>query len=357
MVIGGLVVILLLVLFLPFVFRPVEENLEVFLFIMGIAAALISGAMNKELVLNALEHPIMIASAVLIAGALFYLLRNQFQSFMDKVFEKVPIALVVFLVVVLLGFFSSLITAIIASIILVEIIFALPIERRHKIVIVVLACFSIGMGAVLTPIGEPLSTITVAKLNADFFYLLRLIGRFIIPTVFVFGFIAAAYTAWAVKEQKPALAADNTVEGQSEAAATKETMERDTWKGIIIRAVKVYLFVMALTFLGEGFKPLIEAYILHLDYRLLYWINMISAVLDNATLAAAEISPAMSDIQIEAILMGLIIAGGMLIPGNIPNIISASKLGITSTEWAKIGVPVGLVTMVIFYVILFVLLL
>ena len=40
-----------------------------------------------------------------------------------------------------------------------------------------------------------------------------------------------------------------------------EAIEEDTWKSIIIRALKVYLFVMALVFLGEGFEPLIEAYI------------------------------------------------------------------------------------------------
>jgi len=51
--------------------------------------------------------------------------------------------------------------------------------------------------------------------------------------------------------------------------------------------------------------------------------------------------------------MGLLISGGMLIPGNIPNIISASKLQITSKEWAKIGVPIGLAVMIIFYLILF----
>jgi predicted cation transporter len=80
---------------------------------------------------------------------------------------------------------------------------------------------------------------------------------------------------------------------------------------------------------------------------------MVSAVLDNATLTAAEISNQMSVIQIKAILMGLLISGGMLIPGNIPNIISASKLQITSKEWAKIGVPIGLAVMIIFYLILF----
>jgi predicted cation transporter len=53
--------------------------------------------------------------------------------------------------------------------------------------------------------------------------------------------------------------------------------------------------------------------------------------------------------------MGLLIAGGMLIPGNIPNIIAASKLEITSREWAQVGVPLGFILMVVFFVILFML--
>ena len=82
---------------------------------------------------------------------------------------------------------------------------------------------------------------------------------------------------------------------------------------------------------------------------------MISAVLDNATLAAAEVSPAKwTPETIRAILMGLLIAGGMLIPGNIPNIIAAGKLNITSKEWAVFGLPVGLIIMAVFFVILFV---
>ena len=60
---------------------------------------------------------------------------------------------------------------------------------------------------------------------------------------------------------------------------------------------------MALTFLGTGFEPFIERYLLDLNPLVLYWINMISAVLDNATLAAAEISPAMDDTTIKAILL------------------------------------------------------
>ena len=205
MVIPGLVVILLLVLTLPFAVKLVEEQLEAFLFVMGIAAVLISGLMTKELALEALQHPIAIASAVFIAGALFFIFKEKFQAFMTKVFAVIPLPIVVFLIVVVLGLLSSIITAIIASIVLVELIFLLPLERRHKIVVVIIACYSIGMGAALTPIGEPLSTITIAKLNVDFFYLLRLLGKFIIPGVIAFGILGALYTAWAIKAPQESL--------------------------------------------------------------------------------------------------------------------------------------------------------
>jgi predicted cation transporter len=48
--------------------------------------------------------------------------------------------------------------------------------------------------------------------------------------------------------------------------------------------------------------------------------------------------------------MGLLISGGMLIPGNIPNIVAAGRLGITSREWARIGVITGLPLMVLCFV-------
>jgi predicted cation transporter len=55
---------------------------------------------------------------------------------------------------------------------------------------------------------------------------------------------------------------------------------------------------------------------------------------------------------VEAILLGLLISGGMLIPGNIPNIIAAGKLNISSKEWARAGLSIGIVIMVVYFVIL-----
>jgi predicted cation transporter len=81
---------------------------------------------------------------------------------------------------------------------------------------------------------------------------------------------------------------------------------------------------------------------------------MISAVLDNATLTAIEISAQMVLPKIIAVVIGLLIAGGMLIPGNIPNIVAAGRLKISMKEWARLGVPIGMVLLVVFFVILLV---
>lgn len=332
----GLLVILILVLFLPFTVKRVEHNLEVFLFIMGIAAASISGMMNVHLIGKALVDPINITLAVLIAGLLCKWAQGPLERSILSLSKALTPRIFLALTIVILGLASSIITAIIAAIVLVIIVNVLPLDRTSEVRYTIIACFAIGLGAALTPIGEPLSTITVSKLNEDFFYLIDLIGWEVVIAVAAFALLSMFF----VKPHESSHGLD-----------AKQASE--SYKEILIRSAKIYLFVMGLTFLGHGFEPLIEKYILGLSPMLLYWINMISAVLDNATLAAAEISPAMDNDMIRAILLGLLISGGMLIPGNIPNIIAAGKLNITSKEWAFFGVPFGLVTMVIYFVVLF----
>lgn len=333
----GLIIILILVLLLPFTVKKVEHNLEVFLFIMGILAASISKMMEWPLIEKALVDPINITIAVLVAGLLTKWLQGPLEKSILSLSRALSPRIFFALTVIILGLISSIITAIIAAIILVMIINVLPLGRTAQIRFAVLACFAIGMGAALTPIGEPLSTITISKLDESFFYLIGLIGWEIIPAVIVFGIL----TMFLVKPKE-------TTDG------LQTNQSAETYKEIIIRAVKIYLFVMGLTFLGHGFEPFINKYVIDLHPMLLYWINMISAVLDNATLASAEISPLMEEGTIRAVLLGLIISGGMLIPGNIPNIIAAGKLNITSKEWARFGVPFGLIAMTVVFVVLFV---
>ncbi|MBN6205030.1 DUF1646 family protein [Ralstonia pickettii] len=332
----GLIIILLLVLFLPFT-KQVEKNLEVFLFIMGVAAVLVSQVLDWPLIKEALLHPINITIAVLIAGLLFRWFKGPIEKGILGISRAIPYRLFIAVFVIILGLISSIITAIVAAIILASVVAILRLDRKSEIRLVILACFAIGLGAALTPIGEPLSTIVVGKLNEDFFYLLQLVGSSVVPFVILFGIAAAL----AIK-----------VPGEQELSNSSGESEVESYSEIIMRSLKIYLFVMALTFLGAGFEPFIERYLLDLSPLILYWINILSAILDNATLAAAEISPAMSEPTIRAILMGLMLSGGMLIPGNIPNIIAAGKLKITSLEYAKFAFPVGLVAMVGYFIVL-----
>jgi predicted cation transporter len=340
MVFLGLFAILATVLFAPFLVKKVEEELEIFLFVMGCIAVTITSQWSIPLMEEALVEPIKIALAVFFAGFLFKVFQKPIARNVNKIVDKIGLKLFAFLAVVMLGLSSSVITAIIAALVLVEVVTYLALNRKDEIILVILACFSIGMGAALTPIGEPLSTIAIAKLKGDpyhagFFFLFRHLWCYIIPGVIAFGILAVILMP---KKRR---------EGPGLGASKEEHI-----KDIIIRTGKVYLFVMALIFLGKGFKPIIDAYVSKMPYQGLYWLNMISAIVDNATLTAAEIGPSLGLLQIKSALLGLLIAGGMLIPGNIPNIISAGRLKIRSSEWAKFGVPLGLAAMAVVFFLL-----
>ncbi len=338
----GLALIITAVLVLPFSVKKVEEELEIFLFIMGIISVSVSKMWSKHLIVEALKEPIPISLAVLFMGFAFKLSRKKLIILTKKLIKKYKPEFVVFFVIFSLGIFSSIITAIISSLILSEIISIMKFKREYEIKLTVLGCFAIGAGAALTPIGEPLSTIAVSKLkgephNADFFYLIKNLGEWIIPLVVLFSFLSVKGASKNLSDQE---------------GLVEEYIE--TPKTITFRAIKVYLFVMALVFLGTGIKPLTQIFITQLKPEILYWINSISAILDNATLAASQIIPELSDRQITFIIMGLIISGGFLIPGNIPNIICASKLNIKSKEWAKYGLLYGIPTMIVYFILLYI---
>jgi predicted cation transporter len=358
----GLVLIFILVLALPFRVKCIERNLEIFLFACGVAALTLAGLIaipgeetgwTLSIVQEALTSPLNVTSLagipvgivqiVLVVGLLIYVFHHRMQEAIVGLIDRLSLKWIVFLLIVVLGLVSSVISAILAAIVLVEIVNALPVVRKAKVEIAVVSCFSIGLGAGLTPLGEPLTTIVVSKLsgapyNAGFTFLFDRLAIYIIPTVILLGVVGVVL-----------FSRSHTGEEKLECIVERETIQE-----ILARAAKVYLFIMALVFLGEGFKPLILEYIIAIPSAGLYWINIVSAVLDNATLAAAEISPALSSQQITSALMGLLVAGGMLIPGNIPNIIAACKLDIGSSEWARIGLPLGMALMAVFFAILFV---
>jgi predicted cation transporter len=349
---AGLILIALVVLIAPFKVKWCEHNLELFFLIMGLAAVTVSWSWNWELILEALKAPVMIGSlpigifqVVLVFGLLIYFFNRQFCKAIDWLVQKLSLRLFIFLLILILGLISSLISVIVTSVLLAEIVAALPLTKSDRVKLVVVTCFAVGIGAVMTPLGEPMSTILVQRLSdapyfAGFTWPIQHFAVFVLPAIFILALFGCL---WIVKKGSIDKLTEEQIVGES-----------DSLRTVIIRAVKVFAFVAALVLLGEGLKPLIIWFLGQVPAAALYWINSLSAVLDNATLTAIEISPAMGLSQIICIVMGLLIAGGMLIPGNIPNIVAAGRLKISLKEWAKIGLPMGAVIMVVFFLILIV---
>ncbi|BAN89575.1 predicted cation transporter [Aeropyrum camini SY1 = JCM 12091] len=345
--------ILILVLVLPFKVRIVEENLEVFFFIMGLGGVITIfyyGILpSTESLLNlfvkalktplAITHlgpvPIGIVQAVVFFGLIFYFFHRQIYSLLAAAMGRLGIPVFAFIFTFVLGLISSVISVIVTAVILAEIAAALNISRERKVKYVVYASFAVGIGAALTPLGEPLSTIAISKLNAHFTYLIDILGVYVVPGIAV-----------------SAAAAALSLRGEVYREGLVKFVYEETINDILLRGFRVFLFVAALELLGASFTPMVKWYFAQLPPWALYWINTISAVVDNATLTAAEIGPFLTEEQIRSALMSLLISGGMLIPGNIPNIVAAGRLRITMSEWARVGVPFGIVLLMAYFIVI-----
>jgi predicted cation transporter len=320
--------IALAVLLGPVLIKSIEQNIEIFFLGAGAFASATTGQWGKSLLHAAVTEPIPLTIAVLVFGVIARLLRPTLDQAVARLAQLVGPRWIYFSLIIVLGVLSSVITAVIAALILVEAIALLKLDRRSEAAAVVLACFAIGLGAALTPVGEPLGTIAISALNVDFWYLVRLLGPLVLTGILIVGAISLFLPA----KYGHSLNADAHV---------------DSWREIVIRAAKVYLFVAGLVGLSWGLRPLVDEYIHRISEGGLFWMNAISAVVDNATLTAAEIGPSLTPVQQRCVLMGLLISGGMLIPGNIPNIVAANRLGISSREWALVGLLAGVPLMIV----------
>ncbi len=326
-------ILLLAVLLGPLLIEQVERNIEIFFLIAGTLASAITRQWGKPLLQAAITEPLALTIAVLIFGVIARLLRPILERSLERLIKVIAPRWIYFGLIVTLGLLASVITAVIAALILVEAVALLKLDRDSEIAAVVLACFAIGLGAALTPVGEPLSTLAISALKANFWYLARLLG----PLVNAGIVIVATISLFLPAKHNHSLNADGHV---------------DSWSEIVVRALKVYLFVAGLVGLSWGLRPLADQYISRLPEWLLFWLNSISAIVDNATLTAAEIGPSLNPSQQRSILMALLISGGMLIPGNIPNIITAGRLKISSREWARVGLAAGIPLMLLCFAVL-----
>lgn len=329
----GLLGLLILVLVLPFSVRHVEEELEGFLLAMGAAAVTLSGQWSLALLRSAALEPLPLCAVVLGAGLVFGLLRSRLHALAPRAWERWgggPSAVVL---VAGLGLLSGWISAVVAALVLAELLSALRLARALEIRLAVLACFAIGFGSALTPLGGPLAAIAVSRLRAEpyhagFFFLAQ---GLLLPILGLTLVLALLAWAWA--------------RGSAHGEAEPLEQGPGTLADLGRRCARIYAFVLGLVFLGQGFAPMAERWLQPLPSWALYWANLSSALLDNATLVAAEVGPGVPPLKLHWLMMGLLIGGGLLVPGNVPNIICAAQRRIRPVEWARVGVPLGLALM------------
>jgi len=232
-----------------------------------------------------------------------------------------------------LALLSSLITSIIAALVLVEIVGMLNLHDGARERVVVAGCFAIGLGSALTPAGGPVSTLAAHALQTGFLGLFGLLAPWVIPGVIATALLAGYFARGEYYDGPAGLHV------------------RETWLDILSQGAKVFGFIAGLVLIGEAYAPLAREIVPRLSEAVLFWTNTSSALLDNATLLALEVN-AVAPASARNIILALLISGGMLIPGNIPNVIAAGALDIKSGRWARIAIPIGLAMLGIYFAVL-----
>lgn len=334
----GIIVVNLLVW--PLASRWVESHLELFLLGVGAAAVTVRGGWSVDFLYETLNYPVNVAFIVLIVSVIFnnysrYIFRVLF-AFFKKLEPRYSFAVLIFL----LGMTSSLVSVTVSALILAEVLKVVNLERSATVRITVFACYAIGLGAVLTPLAEPLGLSINNALSgpphyADFFFLLKHFFWWIAPAVLLLS-AAAGFSARNA--------------GTTLQMHIRE--DKETYASMLRRTLHIYMFVAALNLISTGLRPLAQSTITHLGGKVLFLANAVSVIIDNATLAAIEIVPSISMNDLVYMVIGLAAFGSMLVQGNLPNIVAAEKLGIKSREWASVAVPTGLVLMGGYFIIL-----
>jgi len=146
---AGLIAVTIAVLVLPFIWKVIEHNLELFFLIMGISAVTISGLWNSVIILEALKAPIIIGSipigifqVVLVFGILVFYFNKKFNQFIQWLVTKLGMRNFVFLMILVFGLLSSLFSVIVTAVLISEIICCLPLQKSQVTKLTVVTCFS-----------------------------------------------------------------------------------------------------------------------------------------------------------------------------------------------------------------------
>ncbi len=322
----------------PVLSRTIEEHIELFFLVIGLLAMTLAGAWRWDVASRAAALPLGITLTVIVADVIFGRVRGRMDRALGWMQARVERSLLSGGAVFVIALLSAMLTAIVAALMLAELVELMRLGPRARVRVTVAGCFAIGLGSALTPLGGPLSTLAASGLGMGFGGLFAMLAPYVLP-----GMLACAIVA--------GLFASGDDGKSTAAAAPTVVLIRESALRALLRGLKVYVFIAGLVLVGEAFAPLAARYVPMFGQSALYWANTVSATMDNATLVALEVH-AMDPARARAALLALLLAGGMLIPGNIPNIVAAATLRIGAGAWARIGIPMGLVLLGIYFALL-----
>ena len=234
-------------------------------------ATLLGTGFTRELILEALHEPIAISVAVIVAALLFGWPRPGLDRVFERTRRQVSRPVLTAVSVFLIASISSLITAIVGALVLVEVIGLLRLADGQRVRVTVAGCFAIGMGAALTPLGEPLSTLAARALDLEFMGLFHLLAPWVFPGVLASSIVAGVFARGEYDE------------------APAGAHVRQTYGAIFFQAAKVFAFIAGLVMISSAYGPIANEYVSRMSNDLLFWANTVSAALDNATLVALEV--------------------------------------------------------------------
>src|SRR5271169_3119031 len=115
-------VILALLLFGPLAVAKIEHNIELYCLALGVLATILGAGFTRDLILEALHEPVAISVAVIVAALLFGWARPGLDGLFLRLRTRVSRPVLTAASVFVIASISSIITAIVGALVLVEVI-------------------------------------------------------------------------------------------------------------------------------------------------------------------------------------------------------------------------------------------
>ncbi len=165
----------------PVVSRAIEEHIEVFFLAIGLLAMTLAGAWRWDVASRTAALPVGITLTVIVADVIFGRARGLLDRALGWMQARVAHSLLCGGAVFVIALLSAMLTAVVAALMLAEVVELMRLRPRSRVRVTVAGCFAIGLGSSLAPLGGPLSTLAASGLGMGFGGLFAMLAPYVLP--------------------------------------------------------------------------------------------------------------------------------------------------------------------------------